>query len=321
MKILVTGGAGFIGGNFIRYVLQNTTAEVVNVDALTYAGISPIQYPEYEDRYMFYQANIGDDWMSEIIRTQSPDYIINFAAETHVDNSISNPHSFVKTNILSTYNFICSVQEYFKSNPNVRFLHVSTDEVYGQLKMDSPAFEENTPYAPNSPYSATKASADHLVRAFHHTYGLPAIITNCSNNYGPYQHPEKLIPKIISNAMQNKLVPIYGTGLNIRDWLYVEDHCEALYTVLLNGKVGGKYNIGGNAEVTNLFVATCILSLLGKPLSLIDFVEDRKGHDFRYAMNTTYIEKELGWYPKHSFEKGLEKTIQWYLENNSWANH
>jgi len=315
MKILVTGGSGFIGGNFVRYILRNTAWHVINVDALTYAAISPIQYEEYDDRYIFYKSDIGDGYINNILDAHQPDYIINFAAETHVDNSINDPHSFVKTNVLSTYNFICSVQEYYKKNGHVRFLHVSTDEVYGQLNYDDPAFTEKSPYAPNSPYSATKASSDHLVRAFHHTDGLPAIITNCSNNYGPYQHTEKLIPKIISNALQNKPVPIYGTGLNIRDWLYVEDHCEALYNVLINGKIGGKYNIGGKTEVTNLFVATAILSLLNKPLELINFVEDRKGHDFRYAINTSHIEKELGWYPKHTFGIGLQKTIEWYLEN------
>jgi dTDP-glucose 4,6-dehydratase len=315
MKILVTGGSGFIGGNFVRYVLRNTASDVINVDALTYAAISPTQYEEYDDRYIFYKSDIGDNYVNHILDAHRPDYIINFAAETHVDNSINDPHSFVKTNVLSTYNFICGVQEYYKKNEHVRFLHVSTDEVYGQLNYDDPTFTEKSPYAPNSPYSATKASSDHLVRAFHHTYGLPAIITNCSNNYGPYQHTEKLIPKIISNALQNKPVPIYGTGLNIRDWLYVEDHCEALYNVLINGKIGGKYNIGGKTEVTNLFVATAILSLLNKPIDLINFVEDRKGHDFRYAINTSHIEKELGWYPKHTFEIGLQKTIEWYLEN------
>lgn len=317
MKILVTGGCGFIGGSFVRYILKYTDAEVINVDALTYAGRSPVNYKN-SDRYNFYKLDIGDNSMVDVLKKHNPTHVINFAAETHVDNSINDPFRFVKTNVLSTYNFICTLQEYFERNNNIRFVQVSTDEVYGQLKLGEPAFTEKTPYAPNSPYAATKASSDHLVRAFQHTYGLPAIITNCSNNYGPYQHPEKLIPTIIKNAMSDKRVPIYGTGLNVRDWLYVDDHCDALFQVLTRGTVGDKYNIGGNSEATNLYVATSILSLLNKPLDLIEFISDRKGHDFRYAINTSYIEEQLDWYPKYTFDFGLEQTVEWYLDNTEW---
>jgi dTDP-glucose 4,6-dehydratase len=318
MKILVTGGSGFIGSNFIDYILHNTSHDIINVDALTYAGTSTVDIA-FSNRYTFYQTDIGDDTIKNILYYHEPEYIINFAAETHVDRSINDPTPFVTTNVLGTYNFICSVQEYFATHPLVRLVHVSTDEVYGQLSFIDPAFTEQSPYAPNSPYSATKASGDHLMRAFHHTYGLPVIITNCSNNYGPRQYPEKLIPVIINQALQNKPVPIYGTGMNVRDWLYVEDHCEALYLVLTTGIIGGKYNIGGNAERNNLYVATSILSLLDKPLSLINHVEDRKGHDFRYAIDSSYIQNTLGWFPKVSFEEGLVKTINWYMDNMEWV--
>ena len=318
MKILVTGGSGFIGSNFIEYILHNTCYDVINVDILTYAGMSTID-DTFNDRYTFYQVDIGSDAINSILNHHAPDYIINFAAETHVDKSITNPSSFVNTNVLSTYNFIQSVQNYFEKNNSVRFVHVSTDEVYGQLSSVDSAFTETTPYAPNSPYSATKAAGDHLVRAFHHTYGLPAIITNCSNNYGPRQYPEKLIPVIIKQALDNKKIPIYGTGMNIRDWLYVKDHCEALYLVLTKGTIGGKYNIGGDAERTNLTVALSILYLLNKPRSLIEYVEDRKGHDFRYAIDSSHIEAELGWTPTVSFEQGLQQTVEWYMNNMEWV--
>jgi len=318
MKILVTGGSGFIGSNFIDYILHNTSHDIINVDVLTYAGASTVD-STFNDRYTFYKVDIGSYAIENILKCHTPDYIINFAAETHVDKSISNPSSFVKTNVLSTYNFIQSVQKYFEKNNSVRFLHVSTDEVYGQLSLTNPAFTENTPYAPNSPYSATKASSDHLVRAFHHTYGLPAIITNCSNNYGPRQYPEKLIPVIIKQALQNKKVPVYGTGMNVRDWLYVKDHCEALYLVLTKGTIGDKYNIGGNSERTNISVVTSILSLLDKPMSLIEYVEDRKGHDFRYAIDSSYIQQTLGWTPTVSFEEGLQHTVDWYINNMEWV--
>ena len=314
--ILVTGGAGFIGSNFIEFILENTDWRVINIDTLTYAGASHFQE---SDRYMFQQMNIGDLNMASFLQKVQPDYIINFAAETHVDRSINDPFSFVKTNVIHTYNFICAVQTYFETAPHVRFVHVSTDEVYGQLKLGEPAFTETTPYAPNSPYSATKASSDHLVRAFHHTYGLPAIITNCSNNYGPRQFPEKFIPVIIHNAMMDKNIPIYGSGMNIRDWLYVEDHCRALYEVLTRGKIGEKYNIGGGEELTNLYVAASILHILDKPLSLIEHVADRKGHDYRYAIDNSHIQNTLGWTPLVSFEEGLMHTIEWYTSNMEWV--
>lgn len=319
MKILVTGGCGFIGGAFIRYLLNSTDAEVINIDSLTYAGTSPAHYTGHENKYSFYKTSIGDEEIVSILERHTPDYVINFAAETHVDNSIKDPFRFVKTNILHTYNLIAMVQAYSERHRLTKFLHVSTDEVYGQLRLGEPSFTENTPYAPNSPYSATKASSDHLVRAFQHTYGLPAVITNCSNNYGPYQHPEKLIPTVIRHAIKNEKIPIYGSGLNIRDWLYVYDHCDALFRVLTMGKVGDRYNIGGKTEVTNLYVATSILNLMNKSLDLIEFVTDRKGHDFRYAIDTSYIEQQLNWYPSHKFEIGLEKTIEWYLNNQEWV--
>jgi dTDP-glucose 4,6-dehydratase len=318
MKILVTGGAGFIGSNFIDYILHNTSHDIINVDVLTYAGTSTVD-STFKDRYTFYKVDIGSYAIENILKRHKPDYIINFAAETHVDKSIGNPAAFVKTNVLSTYNFIQSVQNYFEKNNSVRFVHVSTDEVYGQLSSTDPAFTENTPYAPNSPYSATKASGDHLVRAFHHTYGLPAIITNCSNNYGPRQYPEKLIPVIIKQALNNKKIPIYGNGMNVRDWLYVKDHCEALYLVLTKGTIGDKYNIGGNAERTNLTVVLSILYLLNKSESLIEYVEDRKGHDYRYAIDSSHIEQILGWSPTVSFEEGLRKTVDWYTNNMEWV--
>lgn len=318
MKILVTGGCGFIGSNFIEYILHNTEHEVINIDALTYAGKSFFIDPSHESRYSFYRMDIGDADVRNVLNTHQPDYIINFAAETHVDRSIGNPFPFVKTNILGTYNFICTVQDYFVKTPHLKFLHVSTDEVYGQLKMGEPAFTEKTPYAPSSPYSATKASSDHLVHAFHHTYGLPAIITNCSNNYGPRQHAEKFIPVIIHRALTDQKIPVYGNGMNVRDWLYVTDHCEALYKVLIDGVIGERYNIGGNAEHTNLYVATSILYMLDKPISQLQFVEDRKGHDYRYAINNTYIQTTLGWKPAITFENGLQKTVEWYANNWEW---
>jgi len=319
MVILVTGGCGFIGGAFVRYVLKNTDAKVINVDLLTYAGTSPTEYPEYKVRHSFYQLDIGSNEIGDLLEAHRPDYIINFAAETHVDNSIKNPFRFVKTNVLQTYNLICKIQEYFEKYQTVRFLHVSTDEVYGELTSSEGSFSESSSYAPNSPYSATKESSDHLVRAFHRTYGLPAIITNCSNNYGPYQHPEKLIPTIIRNAEKNNKIPIYGSGMNVRDWLYVDDHCDALFQVLTKGTVGDRYNIGGKCESTNLNVAQTILSIMGKSSDLIEFVADRKGHDFRYAIDTTHIEQQLNWQTKHTFEDGLKHTVDWYLNNKEWV--
>lgn len=314
MKILVTGGCGFIGSNFIEYVLENTDYEIINIDALTYAGLS--QFPPSE-RYTFYRTNIGDQTVNNILHHHKPEYIVNFAAETHVDRSIANPFNFIQTNIVNTFHFLMNVLNYSKEQ-SVRVLHISTDEVYGQLKLDDPAFTEGTQYAPNSPYSATKASSDHLVRSMVHTYGLPAIITNCSNNYGPRQHPEKFIPTVIWNAMNDTEIPIYGSGMNIRDWLFVKDHCEALLAVLTNGTIGERYNIGGDNEQNNLYTATTILQLMDKPLSLIKYVEDRKGHDFRYAIDSSHLKNILGWKPKTEFIDGLGQTIDWYFNNLQW---
>lgn len=317
MSILVTGGCGFIGSNFIRKVLHYTDQSIINVDRMTYAGVNVIDDP----RYTFYQMDIGDHKVSDILSLHKPSHIINFAAETHVDRSINDPFSFVKTNILSTYNFICSVQKYWEENnhPSLRFLHMSTDEVFGQLKMGEPAFTEDSPYSPNSPYAATKASADHLIRAFQHTYKFPGMIVHCTNNYGPYQYPEKFIPVAIIRALMDKPIQIYGSGMNVRDWIFVDDACDALYAILMEGVLGERYNIGASNERTNLNVATSVLRLLDKPMSLIKYVEDRKGHDFRYALNTNRFTSKFGWHPDHTFEDGLVKTINWYIENMDWV--
>ncbi len=316
MKILVTGGCGFIGSNFIQHILSQTGWDVINIDLLTYAGVSQHQpHP----RYTFYQADIGTPGITDILIKHHPDYIINFAAETHVDRSIAYPDAFINTNVLGTYKFICYLMEYHKVNPNFKFVHVSTDEVFGQLRTDELTFTEKSQYAPNSPYSATKASSDHLVRSFHHTYGLPAIITHCSNNYGPYQHTEKFIPKAILRAHQDLPILVYGNGKNIRDWLYVTDHCDALLEVLRRGKVGETYNIGGEMELSNNEVVRRILLYMNKPLSMFEYVEDRKGHDFRYAINISHIKNELGWRPKVDFTAGLSRTINWYLNNLQWV--
>jgi dTDP-glucose 4,6-dehydratase len=284
---------------------------------MTYAGVTRF---EESPRYTFYERNIGDNFVKQILEMHLPDYIINFAAETHVDRSIDDPFEFVKTNVISTYNFITYVQDYYnRLNRKVRFLHMSTDEVYGHLRLGDPAFTEETPYAPNSPYSATKASSDHLIRAFNRTFGLPAIIANCSNNYGPRQFPEKFIPVVIMNALNDRVIPVYGHGMHVRDWLYVEDHCEALYLILTKGNVGEKYNIGGNGQRTNLYVVNTVLAMLNKPKDLVVHVEDRKGHDFRYAVDYSKLKAELGWEPKHVFEEGLSKTINWYIQNMDWV--
>lgn len=315
MKILVTGGNGFIGSNFVHYILEHTELDIVNIDKLTYAARAP--HPQ-NPRYTFYQADIGYEAIVDILLKEQPDYIVNFAAETHVDRSIEFPDTFVETNIFGTYNLLRCLKKYYEMK-EFRFIHVSTDEVFGQLTLSDEPFKETTPYAPNSPYSATKASSDHLVRSFHHTYGLPAIITNCSNNYGPHQFPEKFMPVIILRAYMDKTIPVYGNGLNVRDWLYVTDHCDAIYNVLLNGKNGRSYNIGGNAERTNIDVVRSILNIMGKPDHTIEFVKDRKGHDFRYAMDITRINNELGWTPSVPFEVGLQQTVTWYLNNLDWV--
>lgn len=316
MKILVTGGCGFIGSNFIDHILKNTDWDVVNVDILTYAGVS--QHPS-SPRYTFYQADIGMPGITELLIKHHPDYIINFAAETHVDRSIAFPDDFMRTNVFGTYKFVCSLMEYHKVNSNFKFVHISTDEVFGELRGSEPAFTERSQYAPNSPYSATKASSDHLVRAFYKTYGLPAIITHCSNNYGPRQFPEKFIPVAILSVLQDKPIPIYGTGKNVRDWLYVTDHCEALVQILLKGIVGKTYNIGGEAQLSNNEVARRILLHMNKPLDMIQYVDDRKGHDFRYAIDISYIKESLWWQPKIDFTTGLSKTINWYVNNLEWV--
>ena len=347
--ILITGGAGFIGSAVVRYVIKNTNYRVVNVDKLTYAAnLDSLREVVDNPRYFFEKVDICDrEKVRVILAKYQPDYIMHLAAETHVDRSIDNPWEFIRTNILGTFYLLEEARYYYKSLPKekkeiFRFHHVSTDEVYGELPHpdeDSNAkqqrFTENTPYAPNSPYSASKASSDHLVRAWYKTYGLPVIITNTSNNYGPYQFPEKLIPLSIINALMGKKIPIYGKGNNIRDWLYVEDHAEALLLVLTKGKVGESYNIGGNCEKRNIEVVNTICSILDEVLpvdknpnltntqiksykELIVFVEDRPGHDKRYAMDISKIEGELGWRPKENFESGIRKTVLWYLENKWW---
>ncbi len=335
MMILVTGGAGFIGSNFVIHAVNSGRHKIVNLDKLTYAGnLETLKSISGHENYLFVYGDIGDKKLvSSLLEKHHPYAIINFAAESHVDRSIYDPHDFVQTNIVGTFNLLESVREYYQSldayqKIQFRFLHVSTDEVYGSLEKNDPPFSESNPYEPNSPYAATKAASDHLVRAWHHTYGIPVLTTNCSNNYGPYQFPEKLIPLIIRNALHHKPLPIYGDGLQVRDWLYVEDHCAAIEIVLLKGKIGETYNIGGNNEKTNLFVIETICQILNKLMprqdqksytELIRFVKDRLGHDRRYAINAKKISSELGWAPKETFESGIEKTIQWYLSNSSWV--
>lgn len=334
MKLLITGGAGFIGSCF---VLQRIAAgdQVLNLDKLTYSGnlqnlISVCSHPDYR----FVKGDIGDDVLvSRLLCEFQPDAVVNFAAETHVDRSIVDPDSFVRTNVMATSILLRNVKDWWSTLPDkrkiaFRFLHISTDEVFGTLSMTDPAFTEETPFAPNSPYSASKASSDHFVRAFHETFGLPTVITNCSNNYGPRQFPEKLIPLMTLNAVQGKALPIYGNGENIRDWLHVEDHCEAIYEVLTRGRIGETYNIGGRAERNNLVIVNSICEILDEACPRCDgvsyrqqikFVKDRLGHDLRYAINCSKIESELGWVPRHTFEEGLRETIGWYLTNKEWV--
>ena len=315
-NILVTGGAGFIGSNFVRYMLNKyQDYKIVNLDLLTYAGnIKSLDDVKNNPNYLFVKGDIADNKLADkTVSDNKIDIIINFAAESHVDRSITNPDIFVKTNVLGTQNLL----EIAKKHKIEKFFQISTDEVYGSLGKTG-FFTEKTPLSPNSPYSASKASADLLVMAYHHTFGLNVNITRCSNNYGPYQFPEKLIPLFITNALANKQVPLYGDGLNIRDWLFVEDHCSAIDTVLHKGKNGEIYNVGGNNEKTNKYITDTILKYLGKDNSLIKYVADRLGHDRRYAIDATKIKEELGWEPKYKFEQAIEKTIEWYLNNKSW---
>jgi dTDP-glucose 4,6-dehydratase len=329
-NILVTGGSGFIGSNFIHsYLRNNEDCFVINIDKLTYAGNNQNHLNIKNDsRYKFIHGDIcNEDLVSKILDKYSIEAIVNFAAESHVDRSIDGPNVFINTNIIGTFNLLkCSLKHYQNMN-NFLFMHVSTDEVYGSLTKNDKAFTEETKYAPNSPYSASKASSDHLARAWFHTYSLPIMTTNCSNNYGPYQFPEKLIPLTIYNALNSKPIKIYGNGKNIRDWLYVEDHCKGIQTVMKKGKLGEVYNIGGLNEKSNIEIVNKICEILDKKLpkdtsykSLITFVEDRKGHDFRYAINQSKIIKELGWSPEESFETGIEKTVNWYINNMDWVN-
>ncbi|MBI1965753.1 MAG: dTDP-glucose 4,6-dehydratase [Betaproteobacteria bacterium] len=333
--ILVTGGAGFIGANFVLDWLASEGTPVVNLDRLTYAGnLENLAAAAKDARHIFVKGDIGDRALvGKLLREHQPRAVVHFAAESHVDRSIHGPAEFVQTNVVGTFNLLEEARDYWSGlrepeRGRFRFLHVSTDEVYGSLGAGDPAFTESTPYAPNSPYAASKAAADHLARACHHTYGLPVVTTNCSNNYGPYQFPEKLIPLVIVNALEGKSLPVYGDGGNVRDWLYVGDHCAAVRRVLQKGRPGEAYNIGGNAEKTNLDVVNAICaileelrpsSLIPHPSSLITFVPDRPGHDRRYAMDTRKIEAELGWKPREKFESGLRRTVEWYLAHLDWV--
>ncbi|MEI4484221.1 MULTISPECIES: dTDP-glucose 4,6-dehydratase [unclassified Phyllobacterium] len=334
MNILVTGGAGFIGSAVCRQLAANPQNRVVNVDKLTYAGnLASLRQIENYPNYSFIQADICDDaTILGILRDEKIDAIMHLAAESHVDRSIDGPAAFIETNIVGTFRMLNAALTYWRelSEPAksaFRFHHISTDEVFGDLPFDSGIFTEETPYAPSSPYSASKAASDHLVRAWHETYGLPVVLSNCSNNYGPFHFPEKLIPLVILNALDGKSLPIYGTGANVRDWLYVEDHARALELVVTKGKPGESYNIGGRAEQTNLSVVETICDILdkkrprangGRYRDLISFVSDRPGHDRRYAIDASKIERELGWTPSETFQSGLERTIQWYLDNDWW---
>jgi dTDP-glucose 4,6-dehydratase len=319
MKLIITGGAGFIGSNFINHLVATGDKElrIINVDSLTYAGnLDNLSAIDDDPRYTFLRADISDSAeINRIIAEHKPDAILNFAAESHVDRSIEDASPFVRTNIQGTQVLLDSARHHQVK----RFLHISTDEVYGSLGEEDPAFTEDSPIDPSSPYAASKAAADHLVQACHRTYGLDTVITRCSNNYGPYQFPEKLIPLMIGNAMNDEPLPVYGDGRNIRDWIYVADHCRALAHVLREGRPGRVYNIGGSSERRNIDVVKAILKILGKPESLIRFVSDRPGHDWRYAMDTTCISAELGWQPSVTFEEGLEETIQWYSGNSAWT--
>lgn len=335
-NVLVTGGAGFIGSNFIRYLLEkDAEVRVVNLDALTYAGsLENLKGLADPGRHVFVEGNIVDrPLVDELLRRHRVDTIVHFAAESHVDRSILGPEQFIQTNVVGTFTLLESARTWWLaekalSDVPVRFHHVSTDEVYGSLSPDDPPFSELTPYAPNSPYSASKAASDHLVRAYWHTYGLPVTLTNCSNNYGPYQFPEKLIPLMILNAVEGKPLPVYGDGRQIRDWLYVEDHCEAILVVLRQGELGETYNIGGDNQPENITIVKSLCAMLdelvpGSPhcphARLLQYVTDRPGHDRRYAMDIRKVKERLGWQPRHGLQAGLEKTVRWYLDHPEWV--
>jgi dTDP-glucose 4,6-dehydratase len=335
MTILVTGGAGFIGANFVLQERQYSDSRLINLDKLTYAGnLATLASLDNDSLHCFVQGDIGDRLVvRNLLQRYQPEAILNFAAETHVDRSIDGPSAFMETNVVGTFHLLEEVRQYWQAlspsaQASFRFLHVSTDEVFGSLGPTDPAFSETTPYAPNSPYSASKASSDHWVRAYFHTYGLPTLITNCSNNYGPYQFPEKLIPLTILNALEGKPLPIYGDGQNIRDWLFVEDHCRAIRQVLAAGQVGQTYNVGGEAERTNLELVQQVCHILDEYLpqsphvphqQLIQFVTDRPGHDRRYAIDCRKLRQELGWSPLENFDSGLRKTVEWYIEHPDWC--
>jgi len=344
VKILVTGGAGFIGSAVIRHIIQNTQDSVINLDNLTYAGnLESLKDVAESDRYVFEKVDICDGAeLARVFSRYKPDAVMHLAAESHVDRSIDGPAEFIQTNIVGTYTLLEAARAYWNTlaenlKNNFRFHHISTDEVYGDLEGPEDLFTEETSYAPSSPYSASKASSDHLVRAWLRTYGFPTVVTNCSNNYGPYHFPEKLIPLVILNALEGKNLPIYGKGNQVRDWLYVEDHARALYKVVTEGVIGETYNVGGHNEKQNIEVVHAICDLLEELVpdniyseqsgnlkgfkGLISYVKDRPGHDIRYAIDASKIEKELGWAPEESFESGIRKTVEWYLENNEWVTH
>jgi dTDP-glucose 4,6-dehydratase len=314
MKILVTGGAGFIGSNFIHHILRiYPDYNVINLDALTYAGnLENLKDWENDVRYRFVKGSVTDQKLVDDLVGQV-DVIVHFAAESHVDRSIMDPDTFIDTNVFGTYTLLEAARKHHK-----RFHHVSTDEVFGALKSDDKPFDEETPYAPRSPYSASKAGSDHLVRAYFHTYDLPITISNCSNNYGPYHFPEKLIPLVITNILENKKVPVYGDGLQVRDWLYVEDHCKAIDLILHKGRIGETYCVGGGGERENIWIVKELLKLFDKDESFIEYVTDRAGHDRRYAINFSKIERELNWKPQVSLDEGLQKTVKWFRENTDW---
>ncbi|MDD2741869.1 MAG: dTDP-glucose 4,6-dehydratase [Rhodocyclaceae bacterium] len=335
MTIFVTGGAGFIGSNFVLDWLAHSSEPLVNLDVLTYAGnLENLATVDFDSRHIFVKGDIGDtEMVARLLAEHQPRAVINFAAESHVDRSIHGPEAFIQTNIVGTFHLLEAVRAYCgqlaaEAQKAFRLLHVSTDEVYGSLDKDDPAFSENNRYEPNSPYSASKAASDHLVRAYHHTYGLPVLTTNCSNNYGPYHFPEKLIPLCIHNALADKALPIYGDGQQIRDWLYVKDHCSAIRRVLEAGRLGETYNIGGWSEKPNLEVVTTLCTILDELIPRADgknyaeqitYVTDRPGHDRRYAIDASKVELELGWKPAETFETGIRKTVQWYLDNQAWV--